>query len=331
MKIPVIGLAVAGFLLLAGTAAATNSRPELEQVMADLLAWLPGEYSTQPQLFLERTLGEMPEGGHEDWYRTFAVIDAPHIGPHVIYGELRVGGPDGPLIPGQQILYIVSIDAENRAVHVSGRRIGDGARFERAHLRPELWRELAIDPRTGGNCPFRWRRHGAQLRGILNDDGKCEIVSKLSGLRMSFDAEWILNPEELWVFDNNYVEGQGLFMGREDRTHTRMYKARRFRCSGAGAGLERREFELHDRGGRATIGRDSQGRALEVELFRGAAPVGDPVRLEQQMWLALHRQGIAEPLVRRLAASGAESIALPAGAEVRVSCRQVRSPARGRP
>jgi hypothetical protein len=47
------------------------------------------------------------------------------------------------------------------------------------------------------------RRHGDQLRGILGDDGKCSMVSRVSGLKMSFDAEWILNPRELWVFDND--------------------------------------------------------------------------------------------------------------------------------
>lgn len=309
----------------AGSAGATNSRPELEQVMRDLLAWLPGEYSSYPQLYLERELGAMPEGEHEDWYRIFARIEAPHIGPRVVYGELRAGGPEGPIVTGQQILYVVSLDEGHRAVGVSGRRIRDAGRFEAVHTRPELWSELAIDPRSGGSgCDFRWRRHGVQLRGMLDDDGRCEIVSKISGSRMSFDAEWVLNPEELWVFDNSYADGRRLLTGREDRTHTRFSKTRSFDCSAVyarGGRLASRVFLLHDRGGRGWIWQDAKsGAGEQVELFRGLAPGGEPPLLRPQFWLALYRGRAAEPVARTLVAGSTDRIALEHG-DTQVTCR----------
>jgi cytochrome c len=313
-------------LFVAPASLATNSRPELELVMRDLLEWLPGEYSTHPQLYLERRLGPMPEGEHEDWYRIFAKIDAPQIGPNVIYGELRVGGPDGPIITGQQILYIVSIDDEHRAVNVSGRRISDAEKFKSAHLRPEVWKDLSIDARTGGNCPFRWRRHGVQLRGILNDDGKCQIVSKVSGNKMSFDAEWILNENELWVFDNNYVEGQGLFMGREDRTHTRLSKVRKFDCTASYLEADRpttRTFRVHDRGGRAWIRPDGKGGGEQIELFRGLVPVGSPATLKEQMWLALYDGKTEDPVARTAIDGVADRLALESK-DTRVMCELER-------
>ncbi len=314
------GIALAGAALLAsGPLHATNSHAELEAAMRDLLAWLPGEYSTYPQLRLERAGGEMPEGEHEDWYRTFARIDAPQLGPNVIYGELRVGGPEGALIPGQQVAYIVSIDDEKRVVNIAGRRIKDGEKFVAVHLHPEKWKDLAVDPRTGGNCQFRWRRHGDQLRGILGDDGKCSMVSKVSGLKMSFDAEWILNPRELWVFDNNYVEGQGLFMGREDRTHTRLYKVRTFRCESR-AGAEKRSFLLHDRGGRAALGKGAEGRALQAELFRGPVELGSPPALQEQMWLAVYAEGAKDPVAKQVGAFEGTQLKV-TGSGAQVSCR----------
>ena len=74
-------------LVLATPAAATNSKPELAKVLADLLAWLPGEYASIPQVYLERALGTPPDGEHETYYRVFAKIDAPHLAEHVIYTQ----------------------------------------------------------------------------------------------------------------------------------------------------------------------------------------------------------------------------------------------------
>ena len=47
-------------LVLAAPAVATNSKPELAKVLEDLLAWLPGEYTSIPQVYLERALGAPP-------------------------------------------------------------------------------------------------------------------------------------------------------------------------------------------------------------------------------------------------------------------------------
>ena len=219
-------------------AAATNSRAELEQVLKDLLAWLPGEYSSQPQLDMERRLGTPPDGPHEHRYHIFARIDAPQIGEHVIYGQLHAGGPDGPIIPGTQVAYIVKLDEEHMTVTVNGRRIAKGEEFEFVHLDPARQRQITLDPQTGGNCDFRWRRHGKQLTGYLRNkgeteqetDGMCTMVSRVSGLQMTWDAEWILNEDELWIYDNGYLEDGQLFIGREDKTHARRSRVRRYEC-----------------------------------------------------------------------------------------------------
>ena len=211
-------------------ATATNSEPELEWVMARLLDWLPGEYTTAPQLETEREFGPPPDGMHPDWYRVFARVDVPHIGEHVIYGELRVGGKDKLILPGTQVLYIVTLATELGAVSVSGRRVKDPEQFESAHLDPEKLSKIEIDPEYGGNCDFRWRKHGQQIVGRLAQpdepfiDGSCSMVSKRSGIAMTWDAEWVLNPEELWIYDNGYLEDGSLFQGREDRTHIRLTK-----------------------------------------------------------------------------------------------------------
>lgn len=281
-----------GLLLLtcAGPALATNTLPELEQVRADLLDWLPGEYSTAPQLDIERRYGAPPDGEHHDWFRIFARIDAPQIGPHVLYGELRMGGPDGDLVRGTQILYIVRIDETTRTVFANGRRIANAEAFVRAHERPDIWPALQLDERFGGNCDFRWTRHGRQLHGILNHDGTCRITSRVSGKEMSFEAEWVLTPDQLWLFDNNFVHGPGkddrqLFMGRNDRTHEQLYKVGRYGCELTdGERSERRDIGDRGQPERGWLGEPS----LVSTLLRGYRAGPDGVLKEQTRLLLEH-------------------------------------------
>ena len=163
-------LAIA-LLALAAPAAATNSKPELAKVLEDLMAWLPGEYTSIPQVYLERALGAPPDGEHEIFYRVFAEIDAPHLGEHVIYTQIRLDGDDSTVFPGQQVVFLISIDEDKQAISISGRRIKDGEKYIDAHLHPELWPSIEPDPNFGGNCTFNWRRHGHQLRGLLGEHG----------------------------------------------------------------------------------------------------------------------------------------------------------------
>jgi len=250
-------------MLSPASAGATNSRAELEQVLEDIMNWLPGEYSTLPQIYLERTYGTPPDGEHDTRYRIFAKVDVPHIGSDVIYGQTHEGGPDGRIVPGSQVLYIATINEELMAVNIQVRRVKDFESYEFAHLDPEKQRTMELDPDFGGNCDFRWQRHGTQLVGRLAEssskdrDGVCTLTSRISGLTMTWQSEWMLNPWELWVYDNGYkgtaVDESQLFQGRHDRTYTRYSKVRPFTCNVTTDGEEGTEavkiVTLHDRGG----------------------------------------------------------------------------------
>ncbi len=245
---------------------ATNSPPELEGVLDDVMTWLDGSFSSRPQLALEEKYGAPPDGVHYDWYRVFAKVDVPHIGDNVIYGQLHMGSPDAPIVPGTQILYISTIDEAKGAVSMSGRRIANPGDYEDAHLDPEKLKTIAIDPEYGGNCDFRWRRHGKQVVGRLAQpdedfiDGTCSMTSKKSGLTMTWDAEWVLNEDELWIYDNGYIDGTDLFQGREDRTHVRLTRVRKFECQ-----VGDQSVVLHD--GRRVRGIGA-GRATEAGAHR---------------------------------------------------------------
>ncbi len=306
------------------SASATNSVPELQDVMDDLMAWLPGEYSSGPQIYLDRKVGSSPDGEHDEWYRIFAEVDVPHIGENVIYGQLHVGSADGPIIPGTQILYIVSLDPENFAVNISGRRIKDMADYEWAHLDSEKLKTIEIDPDYGGNCDFRWRRHGTQIRGLLGHDGTCTMTSRVSGLTMMWDAEWVLNPDELWIFDNGYTEDGGMIIGREDRTHTRLYKVRKFECSlsvtdESGAKQEVENIVLHDRGAAFHAGGDDNGGDLVLTLLRAPMPKNGIRGMEEKLSLTLRHGTAGEVIASTQVAPLANGISVRSGL-TRASC-----------
>ena len=281
-------------LVLATPAAATNSKPELAKVLEDLLAWLPGEYTSIPQVYLERALGTPPDGEHETYYRVFAEIDAPHLAEHVIYTQIRIGADNESIFPGQQVVFLISTNEEMGTVSISGRRIADADNFVDAHLHPEMWPNLQPDPNFGGNCTFNWQRHGNQLRGLLGEHGECTMVSKNTGQQMTWDAEWILNPEELWVYDNGYLEDGTLFAGREDRTHLRMYKAKRYECFTSfrfedGTSQVISPYFMHDRGDIFTVEtKEPEPRTLHVEFLTSMWPSNSGRNFVDLMRLTLH-------------------------------------------
>ncbi len=236
---------------LALPAAATNSRPELEGVLHDLMTWLPGAYDSAPQLFIESKLGAPPDGEHDRVYRIFAKVEAPQIGDNVVYAEMRAGGKDGPLL--QQVVFKVFIDEQNHGVSFDGRRIADPESHVAAHLDPSKQKTLAADPRYGGNCKFYWRRSGDQLRGGFNE-GTCAMTSRNTQQRMTWDSDWTLNDHELWIHDNGVYDDGSLVIGRKDRTPLRLYKARDFACQVTVRPPKAPEIKtaivLHDRGDR---------------------------------------------------------------------------------
>ncbi|MCY3604627.1 MAG: CpcT/CpeT family chromophore lyase [Gammaproteobacteria bacterium] len=287
-------IAAIALSLTAIPASATNSKPELMKVLEDFMAWMPGEYSSVPQVFLERNLGTPPDGEHDLFYRVFAEIEAPHLAEHVIYTQIRLDGDDGPVFPGQQVVFLISIDEELGAVSISGRRIKDPHLYVDAHLRPDVWPELQPDPNYGGNCSFNWRRHGKQLRGLLGEFGKCTMISKNTGQQMTWDAEWILNPDELWIYDNGYLEDGSLISGRLDRTHLRMYKARRYECFAAlrhadGNNQVINPFFMHDRGDVYTITTEEpEPRDIHLEFLTSLWPSSSGRNFVDLARLTLH-------------------------------------------
>ena len=166
--VSVLGALVLSPLTLQAAPGYDQSRQDLEWVMEYLITWFPGVWDSTPQVWFERNI-RMPEdeGEHEHWHRTFARIDAPQIGDVVFYGQINVGGRDGPIIGGSQVLYHAVIDDELGAVNIFGQGPLDPEKYENLHEHPELWGEVQFRERRALNCDWLWRRDGDQVFGVL--------------------------------------------------------------------------------------------------------------------------------------------------------------------
>ena len=254
---------------------------QLEAVLADLVAWLPGEWSSFPQVWYDRHVTMPEEGEHEHWHRTFALIDAPQVGETVFYGQINLGGPDGPVLARSQVLYKAFIDIDKGTVTIHGQPVAEPERFVDLHRRPELWGSARMPDESALNCRFDWRRHGRQLVGTLDNIEPVEDATKAAGSCVYTarngrpflaDAEWVLSPDELWLYDINMM-GEVQFVGRKDRTHLRLYRATRYRCDIAD-GLGQRSVVGHDRGYTIPL-HPSDDETVQLMLLRAWYPAAE--------------------------------------------------------
>jgi hypothetical protein len=304
------------------------TKPELEAIMQDLIAWLPGAWDSYPQIHYQRRVGAPAGGEHDHWHRTFALIDAPQIAPVVFYGQINIGGRDGPLLDRSQILYVVDIDEKRSAVNMNGQGPLDPEKFVNLHERPELWSQVRMRDRSSIKCDFLWRRDGTQLFAVLDGKteeqrrrgpGSCTYPMANTDVEFYADAEWVLGPDNLWDYDINTIGGR-LFVGREDRLHIRLFRSSGYRCAlrdrdGA------RDWHAHNRGARTAV-RDSNGAGAELMLLRAPMPAQQGPGLEDRLRLLLKMPGIEQPRVEVAAAADAAHIEL-AAEGVEASCTRV--------
>ncbi len=303
-------------------------RRQLEAILEDMKAWLPGAWDSFPQIWYERNVTMPEEGEHEHWHRTFALIDAPQVGETVFYGQINVGGRDGPIMPRTQVLYKAMIDEDRGVVSINGQPIPDPARFQNLHERPELWSEVRMRDESALHCSFIWRRDGVQVVGVVQGKREewrkyapetCNYVSG-SGAEFYADAEWVLSPDELWLYDINTIAGVQ-FIGRKDRTHIRLYRALPYSCEiDVGGGVPSRRVTGHDRGLVEAI-RMPDGRELTVTLLRNHFPTADGPGLVDQLRLMLSDPDTGNVLAVARAEPRADRIQLTADA-LDVNCRR---------
>lgn len=273
--------AIAAALWVAGLPgiAAGATRGELDQLLDDLTAWLPGEYSSAPLARLEEESGVPPEKRHPSEYWILARVDAPKAGSRVVLQEVHAGSEDGEVALQWQMLHALRVDATRDGVIVERRAMLAPDQSVNAYRDTARQQALALDPDSEPACDWLWRWRGTTLTGTLVTHGTTQApCAKGTGKNAVVDsAEWILSPDELWVRDE---PAPGV--ARTERatlapasSYLRLFRARRFGCSwhtnfGESAPLTSL-FELHDRGGEYRVDAPTGGGRI-LRLMRGPVP-----------------------------------------------------------
>ncbi|HPF26286.1 MAG: hypothetical protein R3F58_14720 [Steroidobacteraceae bacterium] len=303
-----------------------HDRTELEAILDDLVAWWPGEWSSAPQIYHERAVRMPAEGEHDNWYRSFARIDAPQIGEYVFYGQINIGGRDGPLMSRSQIVYKAEIDEQRQRVLIRGQTPKNPEQFVNLQDRPDLWSKVEMRDPADIKCDFIWHRNGVQIVGVLDGPtderrkygpGTCTYTSAQTGSEFMADAEWVLSPDELWLYDINLLGGQQ-FIGRADRTHIRLYRVRPYRCDVVDA-AGKRTVDANDRGFTAVVTAPDR-RPIEWQLLRARYPAADGFGLDEQLRLMLQRPDGGE-LIESVSAAPAAAVVQIESAGIKISCR----------
>lgn|GEM_PF-667836 len=301
------------------------TRPELESIMDDLIAWLPGAWDNYPQVHFERRVYTPAEGEHAHWHRTFARIDAPQIGEVVFYGQINVGGRDGPMMHRSQILYKVWIDEERDVVVINGQMPLDPAAAVNLHEKPELWPTVQMRDAAALKCDFLWRRDGAQIVGVLDakieegrvgGPGTCSYKVGDTDVEFFADAEWTLSADDHWDYDINLMAGHQ-FVGRSDRTHIKMGRTRGYQCSVTDRSGTR-AWHAHDRGANQEVAAETG--PLRLRLLRASMPDAEGRGMHDRLRLMLQPMDGEAPMYEVEAAAKADVINL-SHAEVTATCR----------
>jgi hypothetical protein len=278
-RAPAIAAVSALAALLAWPAAATNSPIELKMALARLMASLPGEYDSEPQRLFEAEYKTPVEQQHARVYRRFTRIEAPDVGANVLVATVHGGDKYAPFDQAEFQVWTVTVDETRRAVRMSPRRFRDPAKYQSVATDAAGLAASELVPATGAaGCDLYWRLIGTQLRG-RNDPGTCRTTLRRQAVEASFDWEWLLNDEELWITFAGREAGGRLVMGRADQTHWRLMKARTFECFVAyrpEGGPERvlNGLSMHDRGDvlRIELKDGAVTRPVFLELIRGVWP-----------------------------------------------------------
>jgi len=179
---------------------------------------------------------------------------------------------------------------------------------------------------AGIRCDFIWRRDGEQIVGVLEGKteerrkygpGTCSYISPRTDAEFHADAEWVLTPNELWLYDINTMGGYR-FLGREDRTHIRLYKAAPYGCTVTDAGGEQRLLNGHDRGFSADV-KTADARTHQLLLLRAHYPAADGYGLDDELRLMLNDPDTGTAIAQVRTAAGAGRIEL-AAAGAAISC-----------
>jgi len=224
----------------------------LDKDFRTMMAWFPGVYDNQEQVYFEAEQEVDEALRHERIHHVFEPVDLPAFGGHVFYVQQHLN--DDPAEIYRQRIYSFRPDYEEGAIRLTIHIPNDVASLVDAHLDPtKLSGLLPEQTRVLPGCDVFWRRLSNHFVGYMTPNA-CSYVSSESGKRIIFNDDLLLTEEALWISDRAQDEDGNRVFGHPTGVPHKNRKARRFECwmtamQRDGEWTFRRGLEIYDQGG----------------------------------------------------------------------------------
>ena len=234
------------------TSAHADEAAVLDKDFHTMMAWFPGVYDNQEQVYFEQEQEVDEALRHERIHHVFEPVDLPAFGEHVFYVQQHLN--DDPTQIYRQRIYTFRPDYEEDAIRLTIHIPNDVASLVDAHLDPTKLSGLSPEQtRVLTGCDVFWRRQANHFVGYMTPNA-CSYVSSESGKRIIFNDDLLLTEEALWISDRAQDEEGNRVFGHPTGVPHKNRKARRFECwmtamQRDGEWTFRRGLEIYDQGG----------------------------------------------------------------------------------
>ena len=246
-----------------------TARNVLDKDMTEMLAWFPGRYDNDQQVYFDGELNTPVANRNGRIHSIFAPVALPAFGPNVFYVEQYSDGDPTKIY--RQRIYRFSPDyAENaikleifapspeQALAMKG-AYGDPGKL--AGLTPA---NMTLYP----GCEVFWRRQENQFVGYMKPSA-CRVASRRSGKTLVITDDLVLTQNAIWIKDQAVDEAGVYVYGNRAGISHKLNKARPFTCwtsvlrgvghGQTGVGQGSWTFDrgwIHDQGGELAIKTD---------------------------------------------------------------------------
>ncbi len=244
------------------TSAHADEAAVLDKDFHTMMAWFPGVYDNQEQVYFEQEQEVDEALRHERIHYVFEPVYLPAFGEHVFYVQQHLN--DDPAQIYRQRIYTFRPDYEEGAIRLTIHIPNDVASLVDAHLDPTKLSGLSPEQtRVLPGCDVFWRRQSNHFVGYMTPNA-CSYVSSESGKRIIFNDDLLLTEEALWISDRAQDEEGNRVFGHPTGVPHKNRKARRFECwmtamQRDGEWTFRRGLEIHDQGGMVWLETEEEG------------------------------------------------------------------------
>jgi len=265
------------FLAFATTGSAAAETHGLDESLALLLAWFPGEYDNNEQVWQQKEDGVAAADRHERIHHVFLAVEAPAIGEHVFFVKQYMDGDYEKVY--RQRLYRFEKNADENAIELTIFSFEDEKAYRYVDRDPSVIRDITPAAlKTTPGCEVYWVYEEGAFRGYMKDRA-CHFFSERLGKEIYITDTLYLDEDEIHIGDKAFDAGGKAVFGR-DEPHLN----RKVRYYGGWAAIKRQHLDaaapadewvfmkslrLHNEGDRVTIiGDDGTPTGYSLELAR---------------------------------------------------------------